>query len=285
MTKLLKEPLLHFLFIGLVMFITYDLLNDDYSEDEKAILVTQAQTELLFFQWAARGGRPPGEKEKIGLVNQFIRQEILYREAISLGLNQNDAVIRRRLAQKMEYLFDDLSPVPEPTDEELKAYINDKPARFIQARTLSFAHVYFNTDKGSEPAKIRAAALLAKLATDETLATDSGDRLLLPKHYSEVTEREVRNVLGEEFARDIFELPPDSWTGPVKSGYGLHLVKVTGITPDTMPPFAEMREEASREWQYEKGKALQDTFMKALRQKYHVTVEDDIQFGELETSQ
>ena len=285
MKKLLKEPLLHFLVIGLVMFITYGLLNDDYLIDEKEILITQAQKELLFFQWATRNGRPPAQNEKDGLLDQFIRQEILYREAIALGLDQNDAVIRRRLAQKMEYLFDDLSPVPEPGDEELQTYIDSNSARFVQARVLSFIHVYINTDTGIDSARTRAASILTTLKSGEALPEDVGDRLLLPMQYAQVTEREVRSALGESFARDLFALPADQWMGPVASGYGIHLVMVNGIAAETMPPFEAIREEAEREWRYEKEETLQDTFMKALREKYQITIEGELRTGETEPDQ
>ena len=156
MKKIFKEPLSHFVVIGLVMFLVFDLLNDDFVNNEKEILVSQAQKDLLFFQWATRNGRPPNQQEREGLINHFVRQEILYREAIALGLEQDDAVIRRRLSQKMEFLFDDLTPVPEPTADELKEYINSNPDQFEQAGTLSFIHVYINTDNGLEDATSRA---------------------------------------------------------------------------------------------------------------------------------
>ena len=273
MKKLFKEPLLHFLIIGLAMFIIFDLLNDDITNNDKEILVTQSQADLLFFQWATQNGRPPSQQERDGLINHFVHQEILYREAIALGLEQNDAIIRRRLAQKMKYLFDDLIPVPEPTDDELRAYIKENPDQFMQARTLSFTHVYINTDDGLDAATIRANELLGRLRAGEAIPEGSGDRLLLPTRYTQVNEREIKSALGEIFARDIFTLPQHQWVGPIPSGYGIHLVKLMDATPDTIAPFDAIREDALKEWRYEEEKLLQDSFMKGLQEKYLVTIE------------
>jgi peptidyl-prolyl cis-trans isomerase C len=277
MKHLLSEPLLHFLAIGLILFGVYGLLNEDINLDSNQILIPQSLTDKLIFQWATQNGRPPTQDEKDGLLELFIQQEILYREALALGLEQGDVIVKRRLAQKMQYLFEDLSPAPEPDHDELKTYLELNAGQFRLPARLSFNHIYFKTDNGSSGVTNNTKKLLPLLNKGEADPASSGDRLLLPTSFHGVTENEIAKSFGKVFAANLFTLPRDQWVGPIVSGYGIHLVKIGEFSKAIMPPLAEIQDEVSQEWRYEKEKQLRKAFMEELRKKYNVEIEQDMQ--------
>jgi peptidyl-prolyl cis-trans isomerase C len=273
--KLLKEPLLHFLLLGAALF----ALNAWRAKERPAdaatprIEVTAAVIEQLRAASERQIGRAPDAEELRGLVMAHIREEVFYREALALGLDRDDTIVRRRLAQKMEFLTGDIAGAAEPADAVVREFFEKNAARYAKSGRVSFRHVYFSRDKrgaGAEAAAAGALAALAKGASDETL----GDPFL---HGFEFAEREPDDVIaafGREFAEKLAAQPTGEWSGPLMSSYGLHLVRVEGRTEPRAVKFDEVRETVLRDFHDERRRTANSEIFEKLRERYQVTVDE-----------
>ena len=275
----LREPLLHFLVIGAALFALYRLVGGE-EQAPREIVVTEAQVEALATNFARTWMRPPTAAEIQGLVDDYIREEIYYREAIAIGLDRDDTVIRRRLRQKMEFVSDDVAAQREPTDAELEAYLAANSAKFVDPPSLSFRQVYFSTDRRRESALRDANRALSALgATSGSDGAPAGDPSLLPPEMNSATPRDVANVFGEAFAADIEDAPVERWIGPVESPFGVHLVRLSSRVAGRLPPLTEVRTVVVREWEAAQQEAVNEAFYQGLRRKYDVRIEGET--GEL----
>jgi PPIC-type PPIASE domain len=274
--KALREPLLHFLVLGAGLFLLFGVVGDgsgDRPPDE--IVVTAGRIESLAEVFGRTWQRPPTEAELDGLVEGYIREEVLYREAVAMGLDRDDTVIRRRLSQKMEFVSEDIAAQAEPTDEELRAYLAENPDAFRVEPRFTFGHVYLNPDRRGDALRRDVARLLAELnatgagADIETL----GDGFLLGHDFTAASRSEVAGTFGEGFAAELARLEPGVWRGPVASGYGMHLVLVRERSEGRVPPLAEVREAVRREWANARRIATNERLYRSLRQRYTVTVQ------------
>lgn len=277
--KLLREPLFHFLIIGAAIYLLYGLFAEPALEttDDKTIVVSAGEIEWMRQSWQKRWNRPPTEQELDGLIQQYIRETILYREALTMGLNQHDPVIRRRLAQKLEFLAKDLAALTPPTDEELLAYFNQHRERYQQPARYSFSQVYFNPDKRGDKVledANRTKATLLQVQADTTQLGTLGDSSLLPLHYTDVTGFEVRKQFGSDFSETLSKLSTGRWHGPIQSGYGLHLVYLSDIRQPAPPVFTEVRQRVAEDWKAEKSKKVSEKFYAKLRDRYTIIVEE-----------
>ena len=278
--RLLREPLLHFLVIGAAIFFLYNQVGTPIEKDNR-IVINKTILEMLATDWIRRTGRPPTSQQREQQLKQYIREQVLSREAKTLGLDQNDIIIRRRLTQKMQFLFDDLNSIPEPTDAELVAFISNHKERFIVPATLSFTHVFLDTDKRGKAIQHQAKQLLSQLQ-ESAVAVDTsvlGDQTLLPHQFDNETKKQLSNLLGDEFTEKIYTLPVNQWAGPVASGYGLHLVYVSSRTEAKLPLLAEIRESVSSEWRTVKQREANDIFYQSIHQRYEIILDDDIAEG------
>ena len=272
MRRLLREPLLHFLLAGAVLFGLYGTVADDDDRPDR-IVIAEDQVANLAQTFGRVWMRPPTVEELDGLVAEYIREEVLYREAVALGLDQNDLIVRRRMRQKMEFLNEDLSGEQEPTEEELQALLDAKPETFeVQAET-SFEQVFVNRE-GDDLADARARALLERLLSAPDLAAGGGlgDPTLLPESLERATPREVTATFGSEFSDELTSAPLGQWGGPLASSFGLHLVRISERTPARIPALAEVRERVAREWAAERRTEANERFYQALRDRYEVEV-------------
>jgi len=275
----LREPLLHFLVIGAALFALYRLVAGE-GDRPREIVVSEAQVEALAENFARTWMRPPTAAEIHGLVDDYVREEVYYREAIAIGLDRDDTVIRRRLRQKMEFVSDDIAAAREPTDAELAAYLRSNAGRFVDPPSLSFTQVFFSSDRGGEAARAAAERTLAELGTAPAgKNAPPGDSSLLPREMFAATPRDVANVFGEAFAADIEDAPVERWIGPLESPFGLHLVRLSARVAGRLPPLTEIRTVVLREWQASQQDAVNEAFYQGLRRKYDVRVEGEI--GEL----
>ena len=275
----LREPLVHFLVIGAALFVLQRFVAGE-DESSREIVVTEAQVEALAENFARTWMRPPTADEIRGLVDDYVREEIYYREAIAIGLDRDDTVIRRRLRQKMEFVSDDIAAAREPTDSELEAYLRSNAGKFVDPPLLSFRQVFFSTDRRGESAQKDAGRALESLrSSDRARRVPQGDPTLLPPEMTRVTPRDVANVFGEAFTADIEDAPVDEWIGPVESPFGAHLVRLAARQAGRLPPLAEIRTVVLREWQATQQDESNEAFYEELRRKYDVRVEGDI--GEL----
>ena len=223
-TKLFKEPLLHFFLIGAVLFGAYSWMNRSAQSEANALQVriTEGEAKWLQQTWAAQWQREPTREEFRGLVAEYLKEELLSREAREMGLEQNDIYVRRRLAQKVEFLVQDASRMIEPSEDDLQKFYAAHSGQYRDAAQVSFTQIYFSNDHRD---KIAAALARLKANADAALL---GDRLLLEPVYRDTTQQTVAALFGDDFAAAVFTLNPGEWSGPIKSGYGLHLVRLVG---------------------------------------------------------
>lgn len=274
---LLREPLLHFLVIGAALFFIFAQLNDSDSEDEHRIVITQIDLNNLAVIWLRRTGRPPTAQEREQQLKHYIREQILYREAMNMGLDKGDVIVRRRLAKKMEYLFDDLSFVNDPGEDELNAYLSANIKKFTRPASISFKQIYLAPNQHKKNIEEDARKILAQLKTTTlTEAINLGDSSLLPYEFNHEKESEISGMFGAKFARKIFTLPVNSWQGPVISGYGTHLVYISKRNESRLPPIDEIRERVSRQWHETKQQEANKLFYQSLYQRYEIVLDDSV---------
>jgi hypothetical protein len=273
-SRLMREPLFHFLLLGAGLFLLYLYVGDYRPERADRIVIDQAQVQRLAEQFQRTWMRPPTRRELEGLAEDFVKEEILYREALALGLDQDDLIIRRRMRQKMEFLNADLVEQQAPTEAELQAYLDANPDGFRRAERLSVQQIYVNPERPGRDAGQQVAALLEHLSAQPEAATDEfGDATLLPAQLVDVTAADIDGVFGLGFAAHLQTVSVGSWAGPFESAYGLHLVRVTARLPGGLPTLAEARRAVAREWSAERRTASDQAFYQALRRRYRVEVE------------
>ena len=266
--RILREPLLHFLLLGLALFAYYGRVAPD-DDGKRRIVVTQAEVDLLSTQFQGTWNRPPSPVELNGLVDSYVRDEILYRAGVALGLDRDDAVIKRRVRQKLDVLFEESVAQRPATDADLQAYLDAHPATFRKPAVVSFDQVYFGSDAAAPQRLERARAALARGADPATL----GQATLLPARQDALPLDLIARDFGEEFAGQLAKAPVGEWSGPVTSGFGTHLVRVSAIEPAQSPALADVREAVAREWENERRQQAHAAALAKLREQYRVEIQ------------
>ena len=274
MSKWLKEPLLHFLILGAAIFLVYGAVAEKGSSQQE-IFISKGQQENLLNTFSRTWQRLPTPQEYQGLVKDYIRQEIAYRESREMGLDQNDIVIRRRLRQKMEMLAEDIAGLAPPTDAELQAYLDTHATQFMTEPTMTLRHVYFSIDKRGDQALQDAEALLLLLREQGSEADTStmGDTLPLPPYLERAAEFEIARLFGQPFVENLKNVESGEWAGPVTSGYGLHLVLVTDRTEAKASSLEEVRQEVEREFMSQRRQESVDGLYEKLAENYTIEIE------------
>src|SRR5262245_3626845 len=286
----LREPLVHFLLLGAGIFALASLVGDRAGGPEGRIRLGPADVELLRQGFERTWRRPPTPAELAGLVEERVREEVYYREALALGLDRDDTIVRRRLRQKLEFLAEDRAVSP-PTDADLEAWLRANPARFRNEPRVRFEQVFLSRDRRGERLRADAEALLARLRADARGADPAGargadpagagsadpaalgDPLPLPAGGGEFSQSELAARFGSEFAGRVFELEPGGWQGPIDSAFGAHLVLVRERSPGREPALAEVREAVSRAWIAEARSRAREELYRELRARYDVEIE------------
>ena len=265
----LREPLLHFLIVGAGVFLLYGILSgpDDGSDREINVSVGQVEHLVSIFQKTRQ--RLPTPEELTGLVDNYIVEELLYREAVAIGLDRDDTIVRRRMRQKMDFLLDDLATI-EPTDKELQQFLSEQAERFRRDAHFSFDHFYI-ADGDAAMATVILDQLRAGKLSEESVAVSSG---LLPDRIDDLSETQISALLGSTFTRQLMQLEPGDWAGPIESPYGVHLVRIDRMVESVVPPLAVIRSDVRREWLFDRRAASRDKMIDALREKYRITIED-----------
>jgi hypothetical protein len=274
--RLLREPLLHFLLIAAALFALAGFWGDSPQGDENdKIVVSQARILSLAQMWHRTWQRPPTETELDGVINDFINEEVCYREALKMGLDTDDTIIRRRLRQKLEFVAADLADTIEPTDEELQKHLEEYADTFRLDDRLTLTQVYLSPKRRGKTLKADAKALLDKLRGSRKSfdAAELGDPLLLSHHYEDIRAGEIANLFGREFASEIQDLETGKWGGPIKSSYGVHLVLIEKRTAGGVPELDQVRHAVRRHWQATHRAVAKDDFYKGLRKRYEIVVE------------
>ena len=285
--NLSREPLLYFLLLGAAMFVTYDWASDAVfpgTEQLEEIVITEGQVGALILGFEKVWQRLPTQQEQDGLLQGYIREEVMYREALVMGLDRDDAIIRRRLQQKLEFLTDDIASLDEPTEEELQTFLTENPELFREQARFSFEHIYFNVSERGASAMTDAESTLIDL--QQLNGSDGGERpiatadpsrlgdqlLMLETRFHQAYELEIRRALGSQFFDQLQSLPTGSWQGPLESGFGLHLVYVSSHIEGDPPQLADVLNAVTREWTSRKRTETNEAFYAAMRNRYIVTV-------------
>ncbi|QSP93300.1 peptidyl-prolyl cis-trans isomerase [Marinobacter salinisoli] len=272
LTTLAKEPLIQILLIGALLFALYSALNPQAMQDDKRILVDQGQINSLEQQFARAWQRKPTEEELQGLIENFVIEEIYYREALALGIDKNDPVIRRRLRQKMEIYTDNLANALAPSDEQLTEYLEQHPDKFRTDDHYSFRQVYLSIDQPQPELRKRVAEAERALAEGESV---SGDPSLLPTEFENVSGRMLDKTFGQGFALQLEGLGKKAWQGPIRSSMGIHFIRLEEHTPGGLPELASIRGKVEREWRFDRAQALDASFREGLLANYDITVVTD----------
>ncbi len=275
MKRWLREPLVHFLLIGAALFAISRVIKPatDRNAPPRQIVLTLDDLRQLQIGFAAQWQRPPNEQEMLGLIESRIKEEILYREALALGLDKDDTIVKRRMAQKMEFLAEDVSAAKEPTTAELKAWFEKNTTLFMQPARLTFRHLYFSPDRRGKSAWSDAKAALPKLDGKPASwagAAAFGDPFMFQDYLADRTPDQVAKDFGPPFAKALFVEKPGRWTGPIESGYGWHLVFVESLTPERVPAFEEVEPDVKTAWLAARKAEAWDKAYQAMRAKYEL---------------
>ena len=273
MKKWHKEPLLHFLIIGAFIFVVFSIVNkDEIDVSGNKIVITAADIERLSSNWSKKWNRPPSETELKGLVESYIKEEVYYREALALGLDQNDTILRRRLMQKMEFLSNDLAELNQPDKTALNKYFFENKEKYELPARVSFTHIYFSLDKRGAKIVEDAESVLSGL--DALRAPDKGDSFMLEYDFAHETPYEVERLFGKSFAEQLFTLKANAWQGPIESGYGLHLVRISEKIDARMPELASVIEKVRTDLMFERRQKTNKEIYERFKERYEIVVED-----------
>jgi hypothetical protein len=259
-----------------VLFAVYAWVGgDEAGAPDRRIVVNAADVAQLGELWLKRWGRPPTPEELDSLVDSRVREEVLYRHALALGLDRDDTVVRRRLAQKIEFLFQDLSELVQPSPQDLAGYLAAHEDRFREPERLTFSHVYVSRDRRGEAAEAEAERILAELrqASPDGAHAGYGDPLALPSRYSDVDHAGIARAFGTDFADRVVELEAGAWHGPLESAYGVHLVFVQTRSESRLPGLAEIEAEVRSEWSAARRRETNEAAFAKLLESYEVVVE------------
>jgi hypothetical protein len=270
-----REPLLHFIVVGALMFGAYFGLNRGQGEADapRQIVLTADDVLQMRIAWRAQGRAEPTPQQLQQMVETKVREEVLYREALAMGLQNDDVIVKRRLAQKMDFLAEDLSTLREPTRDELQQWHRTHADEFALPPRASFRHLFFGFDQRGARAGDDAAAALVRIAGKPADAAGlAGDAFPLQGNYAERTPEQVAAAFGAPFARGLFALQPGAWPGPVESGFGWHLVFIEALTPGRVPDFDAVEAEVRASWQKHQRSEFKRAAYETMRAKYSVVL-------------
>ena len=269
--RFITEPFVHFIIIGAALFALGERLEQQQQTDRYSITVGPAELKRFAGLWEKQYGGEPTAAELDELAENYIRQEVLYREALSLGLDKGDEVVKRRMVQKLEFLQQDLWTAQEPPESELQAYYHDHPERYQKPERVSFRHLYFSADKPGD-ARQRAADALVEL---ENGKSQTGDRFPDTDDFRQRSREDVKRVFGNSpVASALFEQPVRHWAGPFQSGLGWHLLYVEEKTPAAQEPFEAVRLAVKNDWQQALRQRKNKEAFDTLKQRYTIVREE-----------
>jgi hypothetical protein len=270
MRRLIREPLLHFLILGAALFGVYGWLNRDGFAGPDEIVVSRGQTASLRAQFERVWQRPPTEQELAGLIDNWVREEVFYREALAMGLDRDDPVVRRRLQQKVEFILDSATP-EAPSAAEMQQWLDEHPDAYRVDGEYSLRQVYFDPARRGEKLQADLDEALRGLNAGRPV---DGDATMLPAQMN-ADATEIARTFGNEFETALRDLPLGNWQGPVRSGFGLHLVKLAERVPPRTPGLDEVRAEVERDLMRQRTQDANEAFYKRLLANYRVRVEGD----------
>ena len=276
--KLLKQPLLQFFLIGLTIYLADSFFNQNEDEESNVVIVTSGEIRWLEDNWLKRWNRPPTPEEKKGIVDQLVREKVLYKAALEMGLDKDDVIIRRRMVQKIEFLTSDIITPPSPKADELAGFFEENLSKYKAPDAITITQLYFDPDKREESTLEDAKRALTKLKLQgepQPGNTGYGDTFMLQDYYPNRSQSELAKLFGSEFAESVFALQPGTWNGPVLSGYGTHLVYVHSLDKSDPPAFADIVDLVQQDWEEMKLQELNEKFIEGLMSRYEIVIEQE----------
>jgi len=277
--KIIQNPITHIIlfgfFLAVVLLIIFGIPTN--KDDNRRIVISNADIEQLWSTWKRTWQRDPTPAELRGQLQQFVREEVLYREALNRNYDRDDIVIRRSLVRKMDFLAEGQVEGRNLTDEEIKAYYNLRSERYRIPPKLSFVHIYYNLDKRGDDIEKDINGVLGVLGNfnpDDIELSDYGDRFMLRSHYNDLTPREIQSQFGEIFTNELISLEPGKWYGPVQSGYGLHVVYISKGTASRIPDWQEVKSQIYNDMLMEEKVAAKEQFYTEILRQYQIVYED-----------
>jgi peptidyl-prolyl cis-trans isomerase C len=277
----LREPLVHFLLVGLVLFAGYSFLRpkSEATSESNRIVLTPDDLVQISVAWLAKGRPPPTPEQMQNLIELKVREEVLFREAMALGLDKDDTIVKRRMAQKMEFLAEGASIDNDPSTDTLRAWFKDNQQRFALLPRVSFRHLYFSSDRHGERTREAAAKVLDKVADQSGEAKDVaalGDPFMYQDHYGDRSFDDIAKLFGLNFARALVSIKPGSWQGPLESGYGWHLVFVDSSAPSRLPAFEEIESDIKAGWIADQRAQAKAKAYETMRARYQVVLPEKL---------
>lgn len=270
--QIMREPLTHFLAVGIIAF-ALNSWNGEHPETQDNTQIVITEDDLLQMRVALRATElpPPDSPQFMSLIETKVREEVLYREALAMGLDRDDTIVKRRMAQKMDFLAEDLSALRQPTENELRQWLQDHPQDFTVPPRITFKHMFFSYDRRGDQAEEAAVQVLKSIHIGPQ-PESPGDPFMFQDHYPDRTPTQISSVFGPEFSRGVLALEPGKWLGPVSSGFGWHLVFIDTKTPSRIPEFEEISEEVKADWVTNQREEFKRTAYEAMRAKYEVVL-------------
>lgn len=277
LTRLIKDPLVHFLVVGAAIFAVSYWLNPPEADTAGQITITADDVQKMRTTIELVQGRPATRDELDKLIEVRVREEVMYREALAAGLDRDDTLVRNRLIEKMRFLTENVAEPPAPTDAELETYFAAQAERFKVPATVTFEHVFFGAERRGERARADAAAAIPGLqrrgAVSPADLAKVGDPLPLWNRYDAMPARDVALAFGDEFAAGLGPIEPGAWQGPIQSRYGWHAVRVIERSAERQPALAEVREAVQTAYLNERRDAENEARYQAMRERYDVVVD------------
>ena len=277
-TRLFTEPLVQFLIIGACIYGAFALFGtpeEDFRDTR--VHVDSARINAFISEWESRWNRPPTRDEINGLIESYIKEDVLYRQAVAMGLNEDDPITRRRMAQKLEFLTSDLAMMVQPAEGELEKYFNENSEQYRAPDRMTFSQVFFDPDTRGNQTLEDAEKALATLKAAGTPTEESmqvGDGFMLQRDFVSVTRMEAARQMGSGFVDAVMQLEPGAWHGPVLSGYGVHLVYLYSLEKSPPAVFEDVKALVLENWQMETREQFNADFLENLKTRYEIVIDE-----------
>ena len=278
-SKIFKEPLVLFIAAGIILYITYSAFNNYLNRDKNVVFVSSQEITDLEKAWQSRMNRPPTPIERQGMIDNLVKETVMYKTALEMGLDKDDRVIKGRMVQKLEFLGNDLIRAPQPSEQDLLTFYDKNKEQYIPEEVISITHIFFNPDKREDETLMDADKALQALRLKGDFDGDVsgyGDTFMLQNYYPNRSELEIRKLFGTGFTESVFQLEPGKWHGPVLSGYGTHLVYVHSHQQSDAPSFVEVREVVKSDWMTDMQIKLNDKYIEGLMSRYEIVFEETV---------
>ncbi len=273
MSQLLREPLVHFLLLGAGLFLLYGFLNQkEESLESNTIYIEESDIERLVKTYRQNWNVLPDSSTLQNLINEEIKSEIFYREALKMKLDHNDEIIRRRLKQKYEFLVKDLADTQQPTTEALRTFYQENTALYKAPAKISFSQIYFSPDKRKKPWE-DASKLLEQLIIQKTQPKELkglGDHFHLQQYFAARDYNDTRQLFGQDFAKKLFQIKKIGWAAPIQSGYGIHLVHIASTQKAQIKPFEAVEAKVAEDWKLAQRQFYNERLYQNLLKQYEV---------------